>query len=264
MSSWSLSKDYLAVLEFRAKQAAAERAGYSLRNWLGKTENPFLEFLANRVAAVRDRRDRLNRGPTTVEPPTDSPTPPDPGPRPSPYAVLVDGSRWIDPERDCREREHPDGRRSLHCEGPTAEFGALVMLGIALTGGILGLVNWLSKSPKPVTLDSFPHPGEDQIDVRQDAVRTPGTVRFTLDTSKEMWLKVLDFQLANEKSKLVISTQGTRRTQFMEMPEYLLDSPGCRLVLGKAKFLGILTQMYVLKDLSGLKGSDWTFYWVAD
>ncbi len=62
----------------------------------------------------------------------------------------------------------------------------------------------------------------------------------------------------------VISTQGTRRGQALAVPVDLLGSADLHLVLGKAKVLGVLTQMYRLQLPKSWVGLEVKIRWLKD
>jgi hypothetical protein len=194
-------------------------------------------------------------------------TPPyDPGPKPSPNAVLVAGS-WLNPAEDCYPPEltSEDGGVGIRirCGGATGDAIGIGLVLIVLTVGISALANLASKNPKAVTKAAFPNPGEDRIELIAEASRDPSTTRFTLDTAREMWVKSAEFY-SEDKSMGLVGTRGTRRIQWFSVPSWYLDSAGTHLVLGKAKFLGVLTQMYDIGDMESFKGSDWVIRWITD
>lgn len=165
------------------------------------------------------------------------------------------------------------------CTGDKAIIGTIATIA-TLGAGLLifALANAVSKNPKLVAPQDFPdnigkvgmpafwarlfsEPDSVKLDISPAA--NPGRCIIALDSHVE-WLKTVELYLGDDTSCGVVWTAGKSTKKFFDVPNLFLEKPGAKIILGKAKLFGILTQMYKLEDLAKWKGSDITFTWVRD
>jgi hypothetical protein len=271
--------DVLAALQVAVREAQAERRRDRRQNPTIALFEPNADDLPTGAASAGPTGAAvLPTGAASAGPSVN------PGPKPSPYSVLVNGvwrdangSGWeIKNCPDDKPWEPPDsttgGRQDLgaclgwHTEGEGSPL-VLAFLALALLAApwlIAYGIDSLTRNPFAVNRGDFPDVGEDRIEIRRRNPRVPGQTQIDLEATPGMWLKSLDFRFGvTNASGGVISTKGTKTKTFLRMPDGFLDLPYGRIILGKAKLLGILTQMYALPT-AGMAGSDWQFRWTQD
>jgi hypothetical protein len=181
-----------------------------------------------------------------------------------PPGWIVIAGKAYDPGT-CGWEEDEHGNKRWTCTGDATIPLLVTMIAVGLTVGVLALINLASKNPRTVSQTDFPNVSSEDTII---AELTPATdrTRFvaTISTDHEMWLKSLEFYYNEEKSAGVVTTQGTRRSGFLDLPVEFCSYRGARLVLGKAKFMGILTQMYVIDLTPAMAGHDLRFVWQKD
>jgi hypothetical protein len=262
---------------FQVHSAAVSRAILAARAYVAEHESPWERRReARTTSTVSDASTRrLPRGRASAgrsssgRAPMGSATGSSPGyGRPPtlatpPNYVVIAGKAW-DPKEDCGPEVGPEGI-NIVCTGKTGEATGVLIALYVVTFGTKLLIDHLTKKPAEIGWRKFPQVSkEDEIGLATASAAEAGKVRFTLTTSREMWMKSLEFYIREGDSKGVVSTQGTRRTQSITVPQVFLDLPNARLVFGKAKFLGVLTQMYSLPLKSAPRDLDFTFTWRKD
>jgi len=149
-----------------------------------------------------------------------------------------------------------------------------------LVGALAAPFNAVSKNPRPVALSTFPDMRSDLpkqaqiffdpdwIDLEFTEAAEPGYCTMTLQAGPQVdWMKSLQFVVSDGENTgvdLAISTQGTRREQSLTIPWDALSNRYARVILGKAKLFGVLTQMYDLNFVPYIRGFDLTVKWMRD
>lgn len=221
---------------------------------IANTMEKALQEKARKASA--EEKAHANEAPTTIE----SGSTVGPGDKVPDHWIII-GGKAFDPFTDCNPWKEGDAV-GVKCGGDT---GLALAVGTALTLGTIWLVDKLTKNPRTVYLEQFPDvSGEDNIDLALSPAIDPTDFTLTLDTSHEMWLKTAEFYIGDNTSKGVISTQKTRRIQTLTIPVEFCGYWKARIILGKAKAFGILTQMYGIPLTKDLGGQDMHLTWRKD